>query len=339
MARLSAVTFVAGTSLLAKLGLPFGGHLVAALANGVPAVSRPFIVTGGTLALATLLWLGIALARRPDTNPAYAFELAAIAFLAIGAIVGTGVWLGWSGPLGIASARETHIHANVWGFATMIFASWLVRYGTIAAVSDAVARSLRTVFSRLAVGGSLLVAGPWIGANPVMAAGLVADAAGTLRLHATTRPALREVAAVGGDVPCGARHIRGAYAWLGAPLVGAPFVVLSAGSSLARAVESEAPQAVIFGWLLPLAIAWGPWIANPIVGRANARLGGTRLSLWAAHVGVLAWWDAIFAPAPVDGALRGLALALLAIAAGAATLRAWRNAAATGRSDVDTHVV
>src|SRR5690606_2008342 len=97
-------------------------------------------------------------------------------------LVGTGLWLGWSEPLRIRIPIEVHIHANNWGFLSLVFAGLLV--DVIPQVTGrplASARSIRTLFWMMALGALGLVIGPWLG-GPLWATvpGLVLHLTATL---------------------------------------------------------------------------------------------------------------------------------------------------------------
>ncbi|MEI2691946.1 MAG: hypothetical protein V9H69_20470 [Anaerolineae bacterium] len=107
--------------------------LVVLLA-GVPSVNPTLIIAGGTLIFiaVTLLILhlrGIGGGQQTQGNGSLKFYLAGLVFLLVGIIIGTGLWVGWSAPLRIAVPKEAHIHANVWGFAGLLFAGLLVDLG------------------------------------------------------------------------------------------------------------------------------------------------------------------------------------------------------------------
>ncbi len=54
------------------------------------------------------------------------FYLAALLFLLVGIIVGTGLWQNWLPWLQIKTPLEVHIHANNWGFMSLLFAGLIV---------------------------------------------------------------------------------------------------------------------------------------------------------------------------------------------------------------------
>ena len=95
---------------------------------GIPLVSALPIITGGTLIFISTVLLTIQLARmRPTSGKAASagrkFYIAGLAYFMVGIIVGTGLFTGWSGPLGIVgNATEVHIHANNWGLMSLVLA-------------------------------------------------------------------------------------------------------------------------------------------------------------------------------------------------------------------------
>lgn len=290
---------------------------------GIPLVRPPMIGVGGTLVVAAALWLAWdarALGRRTDGAPTLGgdaagdgqrYALAGLAFLAVGALLGTGLWLGWAAPLRIATPKEAHVHAVVWGFASLLLGGWIVDLARWAkpAVPSAGWRR-HGPFALLVAGAGALLAAPWLGHNNPMIAGIVVYAAGTAWLAAT---ALRPLARTGGP---GAAHLLTGYLWILVPATALPFVVLgSAGLPVAR-VESVGPSILAYGWLLQVLVAILPPATALAGGTAGppgtpSVLGGT----WPGWVGVngcaLALVASIALPAH-EARLSALAFALLA---------------------------
>ena len=79
-------------------------------------------------------------------------------------------------------------------------------------------------------------------------------------------------------------------------------------------IESTAPQALIYGWVLQFGIALIPYIARRFfLKEETPQLGGCWGSLAAATAGSLFVWASIFI-VPARGILYGIGFALFAIA-------------------------
>jgi hypothetical protein len=92
----------------------------------------------------------------------------------------------------------------------------------------------------------------------------------------------------------------------------APFIVFKILES--GPIESTAPQALIYGWVLQYGIALIPYIARRFfLKEQNPQLGGSWLSLTAATAGSLLVWASIFI-VPARGVLYGIGFALYALA-------------------------
>ena len=92
----------------------------------------------------------------------------------------------------------------------------------------------------------------------------------------------------------------------------APFIMF--GIFDAGPIESTAPQALIYGWVLQFGIALIPYIARRFfLKEETPQLGGCWGSLAAATAGSLFVWASIFI-VPARGILYGIGFALFAIA-------------------------
>ena len=110
----------------------------------------------------------------------------------------------------------------------------------------------------------------------------------------------------------GAWHLVSSYLWIIAPIGMAPFILL--GVFEAGPIESTAPQALIYGWVLQFGISLIPYIARRFfLKEENPQLGGSGLSLTTATAGSLFVWASIFI-VPARGVLYGIGFALFAIA-------------------------
>lgn len=76
---------------------------IVLLVAGIPPVNQALIFTGGSLVF-----------------------LAGLAYLLLGIIIGTGLWLGWNDVLQMKAPIEVHIHANRWGFLSLVIAGLIL---------------------------------------------------------------------------------------------------------------------------------------------------------------------------------------------------------------------
>ena len=361
-----------GRWLLLNVGL-------VTLLVGIPLVRPPMIATGGTIVLLAAVWLALDLwrARDPgveggrsaDAGPGGSslaatdlsavgdravgrsprglhFYLAGLALLLIGALVGTGLWLEWGPALGIARPKETHIHANLWGFASLVLAGLLVDlHGALrGGRAPDRSRSLRAAWWLMTGGALALVVAPWVAMDWLMVLGIAMYAAATALLYATLVWPLRPGAvSAAGSAPdrrpwAGSAHLLTAYLWILVPALALPFIVFGGASVPAARVEPVGPSILSYGWLLqalvallPPAIALaagagaggsqGAGSGSGTDGRPDAseaptrplRLGGSPLSWAALNLCTLALVASVALPAQ-EAALQGLAFGLLAVA-------------------------
>ncbi|MCB0099239.1 MAG: hypothetical protein KDE46_26080, partial [Caldilineaceae bacterium] len=160
--------------------------LVVLLA-GIPSINATLIRAGGTLIfLAALLLTGQLWQMRSGASNSRSgsvkFYVTGLAYLLLGITVGTGLWLGWSGPLRIRVPLEVHIHANNWGFLSLVFAGLLIDIvPSLTGRPLAQPRTLTALFWGMTLGAWGLVLGPWLGgALWVTAPGLVLHLSATI---------------------------------------------------------------------------------------------------------------------------------------------------------------
>ncbi|HNC91692.1 MAG TPA: hypothetical protein PL000_22400, partial [Anaerolineales bacterium] len=98
------------------------------LVAGFASMNHPMIFTGGTLIFiaALLLILQLWNIRGGDAPASLKFYITGIFYLLVGIIIGTGLFLNWSDALYIKVPLEAHIHANSWGFMSLVFAGLMV---------------------------------------------------------------------------------------------------------------------------------------------------------------------------------------------------------------------
>lgn len=310
--------------------------LVVLLA-GMPSVNTILIIAGGTLIFiaVTLLILhlrGIGGGQQSQGSGSLKFYLMGLVYLLVGIIVGTGLWVGWSEPLRIGVPKEVHIHANSWGFASLVFAGLLV--DLLPALTGRPLASRRTVsaiFWAMALGALGLVLGPWLSGNLfVTVPGLVLHIGATVALLILLARTLR---GAGLYARAGAWHLSLSYIWILLPVMMAPLIILKVANVPGAEIEATAPQALIYGWMGQFLYAVAPYFAARwLLRNPQARLGGNWLSLATVNLGAALIWVSIFLPGvrgPVHAAAYialGVSLVAAAWETGVITLTALRRA-------------
>ncbi|HAV77856.1 MAG TPA: hypothetical protein DCX53_10955 [Anaerolineae bacterium] len=283
-----------------------------ALVAGYSGLNHPMIFTGGTLIFisATLLFLQLRNLRGSDAPQSLKFYVTGVLYLMAGIIIGTGIFLNWSLSLQIKNPLEVHIHANSWGFMSLVFAGLLVDFiPMITGRPLSAAKNISRMFWGMTIGAFGLVMGPWIGSEPLLVLGLLLHVASTISLIALT---IRAFTTSGKLNSPGAWHLVSSYIWIIAPILMAPMILLGIFES--GPIESTAPQALIYGWVLQFGIALIPYIARRFfLKEENPHLGGSWISLTAATIGSVFVWTSIFI-VPARGVLYGIGFALYALA-------------------------
>ena len=284
-----------------------------ALVAGFAGVNQPMILTGGTLIFisAVLLLIQLWNVRGGDAPESLKFYITGMFYLLVGIIIGTGIYLNWSATLYIKVPLEAHIHANSWGFMSLVFAGLLVDF--VPMITGRLLSSTKNVsliYWGMTLGAFGLVLGPWLGGSlPPTVSGLILHLSSTIWLVVLMIRAFKESNKLNS---VGAWHLVSSYAWITAPILVAPFILL--GFLDGRAIESIAPQALIYGWVLQFGIALIPYIARKyFLKEEHPQLGGSWLSLASATVGSLLVWVSIFI-VPARGVLYGIGFAMYAIA-------------------------
>ena len=306
------------------------------LLAGTPSLNGGLIITGGTLVFVAVTLLLFQLrqlgAGHKLGSGSVKFYVAGLIYLLVGILVGTGLWVGWSVPLHIGVPKEVHIHANSWGFASLVFAGLLIDLlPALTGAPLASRRTLSAIFWAMTLGALGLVLGPWLSGNLyVTVPGLVLHIGATVWLLTVLAQALRRH---GQFAHAGAWHLTLAYVWILLPVLIAPFIILGVSGIPGADIEATAPQALIYGWVLQFLYAVTPFfVAHGLSHDNAARLGGNWLSLVAVNLGALLIWASIFLVdlrSPIHGAAYVLlALSLLAAAweTGAIALAALRQA-------------
>lgn len=296
---------------------------------GIPSVTSTLIIAGGTLVfLAALLLLqqlyGLGTRLQVPQSGSLKFYLAGLAYLLVGILIGTGLWVGWSEPLRISVPKEAHVHANSWGFASLVFAGLLVDLiPGLTGAPLASRRSINLIFWSMTVGALGLVAGPWLNALAATVPGLALHILATVWLLAVLVGSLRRF---GLFRRAGSWHVVLSYTWLMLPVLVSPLVILRVPAFPGADVEATAPQALIYGWMLQFSYAVVPYfVARLWSPGKSARLGGNWWSLLLVNSGSALIWLSIFL---VDyrAMLQGAAYVLLG---SSLLIVGWQTAAAT----------
>lgn len=284
-----------------------------ALVAGFAGVNQPMIFAGGTLIFiaATLLLLQLWNVRGGDAPASLKFYITGIFYLLVGIIIGTGLWLNWSEALYIKVPLEAHIHANSWGFMSLVFAGLLVDFiPMVTGRPLGSAKDVSLIYWGMTLGAFGLVLGPWLGGSlPPTVAGLVLHIASTVWLVILMGRALKSSGRLNS---AGGWHLLASYSWILLPVLIAPLILLHFIEG--GPVEATAPQALIYGWVLQFGIALIPYIARRFfLKEENPQLGGSWMSIAAVTAGSLFVWVSIFL-VPIRGVLYGIGFALYALA-------------------------
>lgn len=266
---------------------------------GIPIVNSALIFTGGILIFVAATLLALQLWQMPGGSSgsgrvSVQFYVMGLSYLLLGVLVGTGLWLGWSGPLRIQIPVEVHIHANNWGFMSLVFAGLLIdvvpRWSRRELASE---RVINTIFWMMSAGALGLVIGPWLGGSLWFTVpGLVLHLSATIWLLGLTASSIQRAGLLGTP---GAWHLLLAYAWILTPVLVAPLIILGVPGFPGAGIEATAPQALIYGWVLQFASALLPYFMRRfLAGEESPGLGGNWLSVLAVNVGSGLIWASIF---------------------------------------------
>ncbi len=284
-----------------------------ALVAGFAGVNHPMIFAGGTLIFiaATLLLLQLWNVRGGEAPASLKFYITGVFYLLVGIIIGTGLWLNWSEALYIKVPLEAHIHANSWGFMSLVFAGLLVDFiPMITGRPLGGKNAVNYIYWGMTLGAFGLVLGPWLGGSlPPTVAGLLLHISATVLLVVSMGRALK---ASGHLSTAGGWHLLASYTWILLPVLVAPTILL--GFIEGGPVESIAPQALIYGWVLQFGVALIPYIARRFFLKADSpQLGGSWFSLAGTTLGSIFVWVSIFI-VPARGVLYGIGFAIYALA-------------------------
>jgi hypothetical protein len=285
------------------------------LVAGFAGVNQPIIFAGGTLIFVAAILLLVQLwnVRGGSVSPSLKFYMTGVFYLLVGIIIGTGLFLNWSPALYIRVPLEAHIHANSWGFMSLVFAGLLVDFVPMITGRALGEKNETTlIYWGMTLGAFGLVLGPWLGGDPGLVptvVGLVLHMASTIWLLVLLIRAFRRSGRLSSP---GGWHLVSSYLWISAPVVAAPLILT--GVLPSGPIEATAPQALIYGWTLQFGISLIPYIARRFfLKEENPQLGGSWWSLTAATLGSLLVWASIFI-LPVQGLLYGTGFAFYALA-------------------------
>lgn len=278
---------------------------ILTLLVGIPLISALPIIVGGTLVLIATVLLLIQLVRMrtavsktgSEHDKAYAgskFYIAGLFYFLLGIVIGTGLFTGWSTPLGIlGNAKEVHIHANSWGLMSLVFAGLLVdMYREWTKKALAYPKTITPIFWMMTLGAFGLVFGPWLANTYLLVPGLLLHLTATILLLVNViKPLWADKTAIS----VGMWHIILSYFWILAPVLMAPFVLFDIGGVPGADIEAFAPQALIYGWMLQFGFAVLPYLfGRTLLPDDEPRLGGTWLSLVLVNLGGIFLWASIF---------------------------------------------
>lgn len=299
---------------------------------GIPLVNTPLIFVGGTLVFVATSMLvqhvhelrGAAVTPARTALSGRIFYLAGLSYFLLGIIVGTGLWMGWGEWLRIAVPIEVHIHANNWGFMALVFAGLIVDlYPDFAGRSLAWPQSLKPIFWMMTLGALLLVLGPWVQSTWFTVPGILLHLSATGWLLLNVIKPLRGERSAWGP---GLWHLLTSYVWIIAPVLVAPLIILKVPGFPGAGIEQNAPQALIYGWVLQFAYALLPYLFTRFfLPNEPAKLGGNWFTLLTVHLGGVFLWASIFITDSYT-VLHGTAYALWAASLIPIVLDLWRIA-------------
>ena len=283
------------------------------LVAGFGGMNHPMIFTGGTLIFiaALLLMLQLWNIRGGDAPVSLKFYITGIFYLMVGIIIGTGLFLNWSDALYIKVPLEAHIHANSWGFMSLVFAGLLVDFIPMVTGKPLASKNATAyIFWGMTLGAFGLVLGPWLGGSlPPTVTGLILHISATVVLLVSM---IRTLKQSGNLNSAGGWHLVASYIWILLPVMMAPLLLL--GILEAGPIESTAPQALIYGWVLQFGIALIPYIARRFFLKdEKPQLGGCWGSLALANLGSILVWVSIFS-GTAEGIVYGIAFVFYALA-------------------------
>ncbi len=300
---------------------------------GQVSVTAGPIHSGGMLLLAAvtvevglLLWLW---RRAAAPRPLVAgFYLAAPSFLLLGVLMALTLLLGWWSPAGYQATKESHIHANIFGFTGLAIAGLVLdRLPALFGRTLARPQWIRPIFWLMLIGALALWLGPYIGVIPIMGGGLLLYVAGTVLMLAnffitTHRP--HSVRIVNGA------HVLLSYLWIAAPVIATLGYVLLGPDRISLAtLEAGVTQGLVYGWILQLVLALLPVAVLRFrtgeMRRVIDKHEGSWFTLLLLNGAVaVVWLASIFLPWTVAAPLVAIGYLLVIVATLPALLILWR---------------
>lgn len=315
---------------------------VLILIVAVPQINAVLMTTGGTLVFIAAILL-VAQLWQLGGSSAFGlssgrwFYITGIVYLLFGIIIGTGLWQPWLRWFQMKVPIEVHIHANNWGFMSLVFAGLLIdMYPKFSGRELAWSKSIKPIFWMMNIGALLLVLAPWTGMSiPLAPIGIVLHLGATLWLLAGVIKPLEPSQLW----KPGILHLVVSYVWIILPVLFAPLVILDAGGLASQGIEQNAPQALIYGWVLQFGFAIVPFVFRRISQPdGEARLGGNWFSFVFINLGSLVFWSSIFMPDMLM-TLQGVTYALWTLAMLPIAWELWEILRDSLQSDTEQEVV
>lgn len=279
-----------------------------------------------TVELGLLVWLW---RRSTAPRPVVAgFYLAAPGFLLLGVLMALTLLLGWWSPVGYQATKESHIHANIFGFTGLAIAGLVLdRLPALFGRTLARPQWIKRTLWLMVIGALALWLGPYVGVIPIMGGGLLLYVTGLLLLLAnffitTHRP--RPVRIVNGA------QVLISYIWIAAPVVATlAFVLFGADRVPLAKLEAGVTQGLVYGWILQLVLALLPLAVSRVRTGDTTQIishhEGSWFTLIVLNAAVaVVWLASILLPWPVARPLVAIGYLLLVVAALPALLILWR---------------
>jgi hypothetical protein len=298
------------------------------------------LVAGGTMVLiaaALLLAQLVRLSAPPGGEAAQGrasggtrFYAAGLAYLLLGAFIGTGLYLGWHEWLRLPAPKDVHVHTNLWGFAALVFAGLLVDlpvWGEGGGGAQHGGRRTTAIFLLMATGALGMAVGPWLASTALQSIGLVMHVAGTTWLLLSLAAQVRRNRTGSNRAvwSAGRLHVFAAFTWFLIISAMGPVVVFLPEAKLARSLASQGGPLLIYGWIMGFLLAVLPYLfTRAFTPEKGAALGGNRVSLAAVNIGGLLYLASLLLPGPRT-ILQGLAFAAWAAAMLPVALQLWRS--------------
>ena len=206
----------------------------------------------------------------------------------------------------------------------LVFAGLIVDlYPDFAGRSLAWPQSLKPIFWMMTLGALLLVLGPWVQSTWFTVPGILLHLSATGWLLLNVIKPLRGERSAWGP---GLWHLLTSYVWIIAPVLVAPLIILKVPGFPGAGIEQNAPQALIYGWVLQFAYALLPYLFTRFfLPNEPAKLGGNWFTLLTVHLGGVFLWASIFITDSYT-VLHGTAYALWAASLIPIVLDLWRIA-------------